>query len=72
MSEEKKSKKRVESENKTDSRPVMSFDAYFQSLMREKLGFILPHHKAPMRRYAADAGLLEASKEDFDKLFKLY
>lgn len=71
MSQEKNSKKRVESENKSEGQ-ILSFDVYFSALMREKAGFILPHHKAPMRRYAADKGLTEGTKEDFDKLFKLY
>lgn len=71
MSQEKKTKKSVESENKSSGQ-IVSFDAYFSSLMRAKSGFILPHHKAPMRRYAADAGLTEGTKEEFDKLFQLY
>lgn len=71
MSQEKKIKKSVESENKSEGH-VVSFDAYFSALMKEKSGFILPHHKAPMRRYALDKGLVEGTKEDFDKLFKLY
>lgn len=71
MSQEKKTKKSVESENKSEGH-VISFDAYFSALMREKSGFILPHHKAPMRRYALDKGVTDGTKEEFDKLFKLY
>lgn len=71
MSQEKKNKKSVESVQ-VDQTSVMSFDAYFQGLMRSKSGMIQPHHKAPMRRYAANAGLLEGTKEEFDILFKLY
>jgi hypothetical protein len=72
MIDDRKNKKRVEYEEKLDVPKAVSFDVYFHSLMREKLGIILPHHKAPMRRYAADAGFLEATKYDFDRLFKLY
>ncbi len=71
MSQEKKTKKSVESENKSEGQQI-SFDAYFSALLKEKAGFILPHHKAPMRRYAADKGLTDGTKEEFDKLFKLY
>ena len=71
MSQEKKNKKSVES-IETEEIAIISFDAYFQGLMRSKAGKIQPHHKAPMRRYAANAKLLEGTKEEFDILFKLY
>ena len=50
---------------------VVSFDAYFQSLVKEKKS-IQKHHKAPMRKYAESKGVLEATKEEFDRLFRLY
>lgn len=50
---------------------VFSFDAYFQGLMREN-SKIYPHHKAPMKKYAESKGLTEATKEDFDRIFRLY
>lgn len=50
---------------------VLSFDLYFQSLMT-KNPKVYAHHKAPMKKFAEQNGLLEASEEDFDKLFKAY
>lgn len=72
-------KKRVESKEtveepkeapKRDLKPVMNFDAYFQSLMSEKKVQI--HHKAPMRKFAQKAGIDNGTKAEFDKVFKLY
>jgi len=59
---------------KSDSgiRTTMSFDAYFSGLMTERKGLILPHHKAPMRKYAESRGRVEGTKEEFDELFKVY
>ena len=50
---------------------VMSFDVYFQGLMK-KNSKILVHHKAPMRKYAELKGLKEGSEEQFDRIFRLY
>lgn len=49
----------------------MSFDVYFSLLMKKRPG-IFPHHKAPMRKYAEKQGLLEATEEEFDRIFKVY
>jgi len=86
MSKEKRNKRivQLESENDIDNNNIediaesrkskrckISFDAYFQMLMSTE-DRILVHHKAPMRRYAEQKGLEDATKEEFDKIFKLY
>ena len=50
---------------------LISFDVYFQRLMKQSPG-IFPHHKAPMRSYADSKGLKEATKDDFDRIFRMY
>lgn len=81
MNDEIKPKKGVKSEkdmagsssdNKIQLKVKMSFDAYFQGLMKEKKGYIMAHHKAPMRRYAEKQGITEGTKEEFDQVFRLY
>jgi hypothetical protein len=52
-------------------KPLVSFDAYFQLLMKRE-SRIVPHHKAPMRKYAERHDLKEATIEEFDRIFKLY
>jgi hypothetical protein len=66
----KNNKKSIKSDDGTKT--VLSFDAYFSGLMTEKRGFILPHHKAPMRSYAESKGLVTGTREQFDELFKVY
>jgi len=64
----------VESEEKKTSKPtkrVLSFDVYFQLLMKRN-SKIRAHHKAPMKKYAENNELDEATEEDFDKIFKRY
>lgn len=87
MSQEKRTKKRVESKkdreqaSKTTSsssaapkklQEVMNFDAYFQHLMGSSAGKIQLHHKAPMRQFAEAHKLVNGTKEEFDKVFRLY
>jgi len=48
----------------------ISFDVYFQLLMKK--GKAQPHHKAAMRVYAKSKGLIEASEEKFDEIFRIY
>ncbi len=50
---------------------VIAFDVYFIMLLK-KNSKILPHHKAPMRKYAEVRGLKEATKTQFDHVFKSY
>jgi len=50
---------------------VVSFDLYFQMLMK-KNPKVYAHHKAPMRQFAEAQSMLEGSEENFDKLFKSY
>lgn len=66
----KNSKKSIKSDN--ELRTILSFDAYFSGLMVEKRGFIFPHHKAPMRKYAESKGIIDGTKAEFDELFKVY
>jgi len=82
MSKEKYRRNGLESENKDDSKrsennlrasskSLMSFDLYFQKLMASGNN-IQAHHKAPMRKYAESNGLIEATEDDFDRIFKNY
>ena len=87
MSREKKTKKTIQLDKNKDEEVVrkktaapsrkkaellISFDAYFMKLMRMNPK-ILPHHKAPMRKYAESKGLKGAAKEeDYEKIFKSY
>jgi len=85
MKDEKKDKKVVQlkeeqqkQNRKIDVAPskrvektTISFDTYFQILMKLKPG-ILAHHKAPMRNYAESKGLKRATREEFDQIFRLY
>lgn len=69
--EEEKSnnRRRKKAEQEKDK---ISFDAYFQQLMRQHME-ILAHHKAPMKRFAEGKGLKgPCKKEDFDKIFEKY
>ena len=56
---------------KNEDKRIISFDLYFQSLMKREPR-ILAHHKAPMRKYAEGKKVLEATQEEFDELFKFY
>lgn len=72
MSKKNKNKEESHYFEKIELKAKMSFDVYFQGLMQSKRGSILPHHKAPMRKYAENAGLTQATKEEFDEVFRLY
>lgn len=79
MSREKNSKIEVKS-NKEESSSAsddseatnrqLSFDIYFQKLTNERK--VLPHHKAPMKKFAEQYGALTASEEEFEELFRSY
>lgn len=62
-------RQRSENEKKIDL--VVTFDAYFQGLMSGN-PHILPHHLAPMRQFASSKGLKQGTKEEFDRVFRLY
>lgn len=49
---------------------ILTFDAYFQMML--KSGRAFPHHKAPMRNFASQYGLLEGTEKDFKDLFSRY
>lgn len=54
-----------------DSR-LISFDVYFQTLMRKDSKIML-HHKAPMRQYAESNGISGlATEQEFDAVFSRY
>ena len=79
MGKEKKVKKEeykkeeavVQNKPKRGHKRILSFDVYFQTLMR-KDSKVQSHHKAPMRKYAEAKGLIEATEEEFDRIFRLY
>lgn len=50
---------------------VISFDVYFRKMIATKPQ-VQDHHKAPMRRFAEAKGLLEATEEQFDEIFRSY
>lgn len=50
---------------------VMSFDVYFRK-MQAMDPKIHAHHKAPMKRFAEQNGLQEATEEQFAKIFRSY
>lgn len=49
----------------------MNFDLYFQKMM-SKNSNVLPHHKAAMKKYAEQKGLIEADEREFDEIFRIY
>jgi hypothetical protein len=60
---EKKVKKEV---------PVITFDSFFQYLLRSQPSKVFVHHKAAMLAYAKQNGLLTGTKKQFEDLFKSY
>lgn len=50
---------------------VMSFDVYFCK-MQAKNKKVQAHHKAPMRCFAEQRGLKDATEEQFDEIFRSY
>ena len=52
------------------SEELMSFDVYFQVLLKERK--VLAHHKPPMRAYAEAHEMVSATRSEFDELFKSY
>ncbi len=49
---------------------VMSFDVYFSKLVAT--GRVQSHHKAPMRSYAEQRGVTEATDQRFEEIFRSY
>lgn len=52
------------------SEESMTFDVYFQILLKEKK--VLAHHKPPMRLHAEANGKKSATRTEFNELFKSY
>ena len=52
------------------SEPKMTFDVYFQILLKERK--VLAHHKPPMRQHAEAQKMSSATRIEFDELFKSY
>jgi hypothetical protein len=50
---------------------IMSFDVYFVK-MKAQNPKIHEHHKVPMKRFAERKGCLEATEEQFEKIFRSY
>lgn len=53
-----------------ESEELMTFDVYFQVLLKERK--VLAHHKPPMRLHAEANKMASATRTEFDKLFKSY
>ena len=63
-------KKEIRKSRKIHKR-VFTFDVYFQLLMRKNKA-VSAHHKAPLKKFMESHGVLEATEDEFDRLFKLY
>ena len=63
-------KKEIRKSRKIQKR-IFTFDVYFQLLMRKNKA-VSAHHKAPIKQFMVAKGVLEATEEEFDRLFKLY
>jgi hypothetical protein len=50
---------------------VISFDVYFRKV-QSRNPRVYDHHKAPMKRFAEQRGLNDATEEKFDEIFKSY
>jgi hypothetical protein len=49
----------------------MSFDAFFQNLLKE--GKVLKHHKLPMKKYFESQGIMnQASRDQLEQIWKTY
>ena len=71
-SEDREKEKTVDTSRQKKLDKVISFDVYFQKLMRDR-PHVLIHHKAPMRKFAEQKGLKDAATEaEFEEAFKLY
>lgn len=67
--EESKEIRKEEPKKKQEAK--ISFDLYFQQLV--KLGKAQKHHKLPMKSFAVQNGVgKEATKNKFEEVFKLY
>lgn len=55
---------------KEEAEERMSFDVYFQVILKEQK--VLTHHKPPMRQHAEANGKKSATRTEFDELFKSY
>jgi len=59
------------SEENVESQPVISFDMYFRKMLVTREG-THQHHKLPMKQYAEANGLVEATEEQFEQIFRSY
>lgn len=50
---------------------VMNFDVYFMKVMKMNPK-VQKHHKAPMKKFAEQRGLLNGTEEQFDEIFRSY
>ncbi len=65
------SKEGLEKKSQAAASDAISFDVYFQKLLKVRKS-VLAHHKAPMMKYAEQKGALKASEAEFDEIFKNY
>jgi hypothetical protein len=70
MKDKKLKKVELEADNLMEESEEMTFDVYFQVLLKERK--VLAHHKPPMRQHAEANGMSSATRTEFDELFKSY
>ena len=72
MKDKKLKKVELEADNLMEevSEENMTFDVYFQILLKERK--VLSHHKPPMRLHAEANDMASATRTEFDELFKSY
>ena len=63
-------KKEIRKSRKIQKR-IFTFDVYFQLLMRKNKA-VSAHHKAPIKQFMKTKGVLEATEDEFDRIFKMY
>jgi hypothetical protein len=63
----------AEQSKSQNSQEEVSFDSYFQKLVKRNPNQVMAHHKAPMRKFAETFGAGEkASIERYEEIFKRY
>ena len=72
MKDKKLKKVELEADNLMEevSEENMTFDVYFQILLKERK--VLSHHKPPMWLHAEANDMASATRTEFDELFKSY
>ena len=68
--EYQKEKQEIRKSRKIQKR-IYNFDVYFQLLMKKNKA-VSAHHKAPLKKFMESHGALEATEDEFDRVFDLY